>query len=49
MKKGFYTVEVNNCIFITFWDGEKFIEDDKTLANFLKEYPVKVKRCFKEL
>ena len=49
MKKGFYTVEVNNFIFITLWDGEEFIEDDKTLADFIKKYPVKVKSCFKEL
>jgi hypothetical protein len=49
MKHGYYTVECNNCIFITYWNGSQFIEDDKMLADFLRKYPVKVKSCFKEL
>lgn len=49
MNKGYYTVECFNCIFITFWNGYRFVEDDATLSKLLNSYPVKVKKCFKEL
>ena len=49
MTRGYYTVECNNCIWITFWNGYRFIEDDKVLSDLLRKYPVKVKKCFKEV
>lgn len=48
MNKGYYTVECNNCIFITYYKGRMFIEEDEKLANFLKKYPVKIIRCIRE-
>ena len=49
MKKGYYIVECNNCNWIAFWNGYKWIEDDKMLASFLLKYPKKKKKCFKEV
>lgn len=49
MKKGYYTVECNNCTFITFWNGFKWIEEDVMLADFLLKFPVKIKRCVRSI
>lgn len=49
MKKGYYSIECNNCLWLAFWNGFKWIEEDKMLFGFLKKHPIKVKYCFKEL
>jgi hypothetical protein len=49
LPAGYYTIECNNCIFISLWNGVYFKEEDKMLADFLKKYPVEIIKCFKEL
>ena len=51
LKRGYYTIEVNNCTFLCLYDGIKFNpEGDKEIQWLLDNtIEIKVKGLFKEL
>lgn len=51
LKRGYYTIKVNNCIFLCLYDGIKFNpEGDKEIQQLLDNATeIEVKELFKEL
>lgn len=47
MKKGYYWIECNNCRWICFYNGRRFVEEEKYLAEMLKNYSTEVLVLYK--
>ena len=47
MRKGYYRIECNNTRWICFYNGRRFVEEEKYLAEMIKNFPVEVLGLYK--